>query len=305
MRDSTMHSYRNVWRRVAALPILALALAALGAPEHPAAATPSFLWKATRGQGVLYLVGSVHLLSEHYYPLSPALDAAFKESDLLVEEVDLGEMASVESQAQLLMRGLLPGGQSLDTVVSLSTVALVSKHITDLGLPVEPLKRFKPWALALTLLGIEWQKAGFDPALGLDKHFYDLARAEGKQVQGLETIDFQISRFDQMTMAEQDRLLVSTLKELDTQKASVTILADAWKAGDEATVERIVLLDLRQEPGMYQQLLVERNRNWIPKIDALFTRPGRAFVLVGAAHLVGPDGLLSMLRAKSYSVEQL
>ena len=246
MRDSTMHSYRNVWRRVAALPILALALAALGAPEHPAAATPSFLWKATRGQGVLYLVGSVHLLSEDYYPLSPALDAAFKESDLLVEEVDLGEMASVESQ-----------------------------------------------------------KAGFDPALGLDKHFYDLARAEGKQVQGLEMIDFQISRFDQMTMAEQDRLLVSTLKELDTQKASVTILADAWKARDVATVERIVLLDLRQEPGMYQQLLVERNRNWIPKIDALFTRPWRAFVLVGAAHLVGPDGLLSMLRAKDYSVEQL
>ena len=210
------------------------------APQWAGGAYDRVIRVPMRGQGILYLVGSVHLLSEDYYPLSPALDAAFKESDLLVQEVDLGEMASVESR-----------------------------------------------------------KAGFDPALGPDKHFYDLARAEGKQVQGLEMIDFQISRFDQMTMAEQDRLLVSTLKELDTQKASVTILADAWKARDEATVERIVLLDLRQEPGMYQQLLVERNRNWIPKIDALFTRPGRAFVLVGAAHLVGPDGLLSMLRPRA------
>jgi uncharacterized protein YbaP (TraB family) len=56
---------------------------------------------------------------------------------------------------------------------------------------------------------------------------------------------------------------------------------------------------------MYQRLLVERNKNWMPKIEALFTRRGRALVVVGAAHLVGPDGLLAMLKAKGYTVEQL
>ncbi len=56
---------------------------------------------------------------------------------------------------------------------------------------------------------------------------------------------------------------------------------------------------------MYQRLLVERNKNWMPKIEALFTRRGRALVVVGAAHLVGPDGLLAMLRSKGYIVEQL
>ena len=79
----------------------------------------------------------------------------------------------------------------------------------------------------------------------------------------------------------------------------MTTLANAWKAGDSATVERIVLQDVREEPVMYQRLLVDRNRNWLPKIEALFARRGRAFVVVGAAHLVGADGLISMLRARA------
>lgn len=192
--------------RVAARFIVATTLvAAMLVPAE--AAARSFLWKATRGQGTVYLVGSVHLLTKDYYPLSPELEAAFNDSDLLVEEVDIAEMVATENQLTLLMRGMLPPSQSLETVVSPATFALVGRRLTDLGMPVEPIKRFKPWMLALTLLSLEWQKAGFDPNLGLDKHFYDRARAEGKTVQGLETLEFQISRFDEMTAAEQDRLL--------------------------------------------------------------------------------------------------
>jgi uncharacterized protein len=107
-----------------------------------------------------------------------------------------------------------------------------------------------------------------------------------------------------MPMDQQDKMLADTLKNLDTEKANVNKLADAWQAGDLLAVERIVLQDLKQDPQMYQRLLVERNRNWLPKLEALFARRGHAFVVVGAAHLVGPDGLLAMLKAKGYSVEQ-
>jgi uncharacterized protein len=288
-------------RRCAVVAALVAAYAL--APLH--AQNRDFIWKASRGQSVVYLVGSVHLLSKDYYPLSPALDKAFKETDLLVEELHLGQMAQVESQMTILMRGMLPSGQTLDKVVSPATFALVSERVKSLGLPIEPLSRFKPWALALTLLGLEWQAAGFDADLGLDKHFYDQAVAAGKEVQGLETIEFQISQFDEMSMEEQDRLLASTLRELETEKAAVTTLANAWKAGDAPTVEKIVLQELRKEPGMYQRLLADRNRTWMPKIEALFSRKGRSFVVVGAAHLVGPDGLLALLKAKGYAIEQL
>jgi uncharacterized protein YbaP (TraB family) len=247
----------------------------------------------------------VHLLTKDFYPLHPALDAAFKDSDLLVEEVDIGEMMATENQLGMLMEGMLPSGQTLDKVLSPSTFAAVSKRMDGLGLPVEPLKRLKPWLLAITLLGMEWQKAGFEAELGLDKHFYDRARAERKSVQGLETVAFQISRFDEMTNDEQERLLLETLKELDTQQADVAKLANAWKNGDAATVERIVLQDLKSEPRLYQRMLVDRNRDWLPKIEALLAKGSRPMVVVGAAHLVGADGLLAMLRARGFSVEQL
>ncbi len=100
-------------------------------------------------------------------------------------------------------------------------------------------------------------------------------------------------------------MLAQTLKELDTEIASVGKLTAAWKSGDAPAVERIVLADLKSDPQMYQRLLVERNKNWLPKIEALFAGKGRAFVVVGAAHLVGPDGVLAMLKAKGYTVEQL
>ena len=262
------------------------------------------MWKATSRQGVVYLVGSVHMLTKDYYPLSPALDAAFKDSDLLVEEADLAEMLSPGAQLQMLTRGMLPSSQSLDKVVSAPTFALLNKRIAGLGMPIEALLRFKPWMLAMTLEALEWQKAGFDPELGLDKHFYDRAQTDGKAVQGLETLEYQVSRFDEMPMDQQEKMLADTLKNLDTEKANVNKLADAWQAGDLLAVEQIVLQEIKQDPLMYQRLLVERNRNWLPKLDALFARRGHAFVVVGAAHLIGPDGLLAMLKAKGYSIEQ-
>jgi uncharacterized protein YbaP (TraB family) len=246
----------------------------------------------------------VHLLSRDYYPLSPALDAAFKDSDLLVEEADLDELEAPASQMKMLTRGMLPGNQSIDTVVSPATLALVTARVARLGMPLEPLKRFKPWMLALTLVEFEWQKAGFDASLGLDRHFHDRAKADGKTVRGLETVDFQLSLFDDMSAAQQDRMLSDALKEIDTEQANVRVLADAWKAGDVSSVERLVLADVASDRAMYERVLVGRSRAWMPTIESFFVRRGHTFVVVGAAHLVGTDGLIAMLKAKGYMVTQ-
>jgi len=248
---------------------LLLCMALVGGQANLAAAR-DFLWRVSGAGGSAYLVGSVHLLTKDFYPLSPALEKAFEESDLLVEEADLGEMLAPAVQSKMLARGMLPPNTSL----------------------------------ALLLSSLEWQKAGFDGELGLDRHFYDQARAQQKPIQGLETPEYQISRLDGLAMDQQDRLLGETLKDLDHELANLTTLVQAWKNGDTAEVERIVLADVKQEPVMYERLLVERNRNWMPEIEKLLSRPRPAFVVVGAAHLVGTDGLIAQLSAKGYRVEQ-
>jgi uncharacterized protein YbaP (TraB family) len=290
------------FRGIVAAVVASVAVGTLS--THPLAQTRAFAWKATRGQGAVYLVGSVHMLTTDFYPLAPSLEAAFKDSDLLVEEADLNEMLSPNTQFSMLSKGMLPAGQSIDKVVSPATLALINQHSGGI-LPLEALKQFKPWFLAMTLEAMEWQQAGFDASLGLDKHFFDRAQSEGRAIQGLETTDFQISLFDGMTSDQQDRFLAETLKGVDKEKASVARLTGAWKAGDAVTIERLVMADVKSDPVVYDRLLVSRNRTWLPKIEALFSRPRHAFVVVGAAHLVGPDGLVAMLKAKGYQVVQL
>jgi uncharacterized protein YbaP (TraB family) len=293
---------QRAWRLTAVAAIVA---AAAVARLDLAAQSRNFGWKVTSPHGAIYVVGSVHLLTKDFYPLNPALEKAYTDSDLLVEEVDIADMTGPGTQLSMLTRGMQPSSMPLDKVLSPATMALLSKKAQDVGLPLEALKQFKPWMIALTIEAMEWQKAGFDQELGLDKHFFDQAQADGKAVQGLETVEYQLSRFDEMPMDLQDRLLAETLKDIDTEQASMSRLIDAWRAGDAPAVERIVLKDLQQEPQLYQRLLVERNKNWLPKLDALFARQGRAMVVVGAAHLVGPDGLLATFKAKGYKVEQL
>ena len=296
-----MPSPRRPSRSVAVVP--SIAVGALSA--HPLAQTRAFAWKATRGQGAVYLVGSVHMLTTDFYPLAPSLDAAFKDSDLLVEEADLNEMLSPNTQFSMLSKGHAARRPD-DRQGRLAGHARA--HQQALGrrcMPLEALKQFKPWFLAMTLEALEWQKAGFDASLGLDKHFFDRAQTDGKAIQGLETTDFQISLFDGMTKDQQDRFLAETLKGVDKEKAAVAKLTGAWKVGDVATIERMVMADVKSDPVIYDRLLVARNRTWLPKIEALFSRPRHAFVVVGAAHLVGPDGLVAMLKAKGYPVTQL
>jgi hypothetical protein len=284
---------------------LAATLAVNALSTSSRAQTRAFAWKVSKGTGIVYLVGSVHMLTSDFYPLAASLEAGFKDSDLLVEEANLAEMLSPNTQFSMLSRGMLPAGQTLDKVISPATLALLNKHTSALGMPAEALKQFKPWMLAMTIEAMEWQKAGFDAELGLDKHFFDRAQVDNKTIQGLETTDFQISLFDGMTMDQQDRFLAETLKGVATETASVGKLAASWKAGDVAGIERLVLADVKSDPVVYDRLLVARNRAWLPKIEALFSRPKHAFVVVGAAHLVGPDGLVAMLKAKGYQLVQL
>jgi uncharacterized protein YbaP (TraB family) len=289
-------------RGAASARVVAIVVALLAVAQ--AADAKTFAWKVSGKGGVVYLVGSVHVLSADFYPLNPALDAAYNDATLLVEELDMAEMADPTLQLAMLQKGMLPSTTPLDKVVSPATYAMVAKRAGDLGLPIEPFRLLKPWMVALMLQTVEWQKAGLDPEQGLDKHFYDRAQADKKPVQGLETTDFQISRFDGMTPEQQERLLAESLKDIDAEKANMTTLMTAWKAGDVPGVERLVLAELKNEPQLYQRLLVERNKTWLPKIEALFPR-GRALVVVGAAHLIGPDGVIAMLKAKGYTVEQL
>jgi uncharacterized protein len=289
------------------LLVVALSVAALASTTSSAqtsAAAKHFLWTVHSGTKVLYLAGSVHALGSDSYPLPAPFEKAFEASGTLVEELDLGEAQSLSAAPMLLAKGIYGDGRTFDTVVSKDTAALVTERFKQTGLPMEMIRPMKPWMVMLMLTALEAQKAGLDAALGLDKYFYDKAAAAKKPVIGLETAEYQIDRFDKMPDALQEQMLRSTLTELDAQGDELKGMVTAWQRGDVASLEKTVRTSFTAYPAAYTSLIVERNRNWIPQFEMCFTKATPCFVVVGAAHMVGPDGLLALLRQKGYRVEQ-
>jgi uncharacterized protein YbaP (TraB family) len=283
---------------------LAGATAAAAAAQTASNPGKSFLWKVQSGSKVLYLAGSVHALSADVYPLSPAFERAFGASGTLVEEIDLAEAESVAIAPAILAKGMYIDGRRFDSIVSKETAALVAARLKDSGLPVEMFQVMKPWMVMLTIAALDAQKAGLDPNLGLDKHFYDRARAAGKTIVGLETAESQIDRLDKMSDTLQEQLLRSSLSEAETVRNDLKMIVAAWRRGDSAALEKTLLSDFTEYPAAYHSLIVERNQNWIPQIDGCLARPQPCLVVVGAAHLIGPDGLLTLLQRKGYRIEQ-
>jgi hypothetical protein len=289
--------------RVRAVHVAVVVAAAVAAPAPAAAQSApatSFVWKV-EGASVMYLAGSVHALGPDAYPLHPAFDRAFEASTTLVEELDLGEMASIEAGVQLLGKGLYQDGRTLDQTVSRDTFARLTGRLGSL--PVEMVRRMKPWMAALTLAALTAQQAGLDAGLGLDKHFFDRAAAAGKTVVGLETAALQIDTFDRMPEPVQEHLLRTTLDELDSSSDRLTAVVAAWRRGDSAGIERTLLAEFAAYPDAYRALIVDRNVSWMPRLEACLAGQS-CFVVVGAAHLVGPDGLLALLQKRGYTVQQ-
>jgi uncharacterized protein YbaP (TraB family) len=297
---------RSSGRRLVGLTICAAAVAAaatVSAQSAPAQGK-SFLWKVQSGTKLVYLAGSVHALSPDVYPLSPAFERAFAASDTLVEEIDMAEAESLAIAPTILAKGMYLDGRRFDSVVSKDTAAMVTARLKESGMPAEMFMAMKPWMVMLMVSALEAQKAGLDTNLGLDKHFYDRAKTAGKTIIGLETAESQIDRLDKMPDTLQEQLLRSSLSEMETTRNSLKEIVAGWRRGDHAALEKMLLGDFTEYPAAYRSLLVERNNNWIPQIDACLARPKPCLVVVGAAHLVGPDGLLAIMQRKGYRIEQ-
>ena len=281
------------------LAVLAAGYAQAQAPER------HFLWKLTSPQGKeAYLLGSVHVLSQGFYPLSPVIDGAFASSKTLVEEIDIDEMDNPATVMGLVGKAMLPDGQTLEQVVSRDTYSAVRARADANGLPWPMLQRMKPWMVAVTLTATEISKAGFDPALGVDRHFFNRAKSAGMPRRALETVAYQFDRLDGLGATQQETSLKAMLTDIDVQAKNVETLASAWRSGDTATVERLLMEGFTDAPEIAERLLYERNRNWVEPVERCLTEDARCFVVVGAAHLVGPKSLVELLKERKHVVVQ-
>ncbi|MGA0197940.1 MAG: TraB/GumN family protein [Prochlorotrichaceae cyanobacterium] len=111
--------------------------------------------------------------------------------------------------------------------------------------------------------------------------------------------------FESLSIQEQESLLLQTLADLKTTETLLTELVSAWRAGDTAQFAQISLDSFRKHPQLQQTFLTDRNLNWLGTIESLFDRNQDYLVIVGAAHLVGEQGLVQLLNDRGYQFEQV
>lgn len=281
-------------------------LGALQAADAAAADAHHMLWTVSDGKGDApdaYLVGSVHVLKPRIYPLDIVYGNAFTHAGELVFELDL-EKATAKAPALIRQLGLYPTGKSLQTELSSTMYARLQSVTKSLGLPIALLNHMKPWLATLTLMVVQLQQAGYVSAAGIDKHFYDKAKQTGKKIVALETARYQYGLFAKLSPAQQEKLLQNTLDQAGKGTKLFAKITDAWKSGDAERLNKLVNKDMRKAPKLYQALVVQRNKNWVPKIVEMMAKGQRPMVIVGAAHVIGKQGLVSLLRSKGYTVTQ-
>ncbi len=265
----------------------------------------SCLWKVTSTTGTLYLQGSIHVLAKESYPLAPAVEAAYAESDVLVFEVDMNEMNKPEVQQRIMLKAILPENTTLKDILAPSIYQELSTVCAEAGLPIVGLEKFKPWFSATMLALVKLQEMGFASQYGLDTYFYDKATADAKPVIGLESIDFQIDLFDSLSQSNPDDFVAHALADLSVIASEMKAMETAWRTGDIDTLGELVGKGFEGYPKFYKTFVTDRNKHWLKTFESLLEETNTHMVVVGAGHLSGKDGLLELLKEKGCTLEQL
>lgn len=293
----------NMRRSRGAARVVALGAAVLCAAA--AAADPA-AWRVTGSNGAeVTLLGSMHVLRPSDYPLPPAVDGLVDRADSIVMELDLDDVDQAAQQRLILTTATLPPGTVLKNVVDADVYQLVEQSTAELGVDLRLLERFEPWFLSVTLLDQGLRKLGFEPERGLEQYVLSRALRNGKSIEGLETLEFQIGIFDALPREQQQAMLEQTLAEIDEAETALNDMVAAWRDGELERLSAELLDDFDEFPGLHETLVAKRNRAWVPALERLLANGGRHLVVVGALHLVGDDSVIELLEARGHDVERL
>jgi uncharacterized protein len=291
------------------VPILVLSAPAL--PERHAAVREGsppgsriFLWTIRSEAATVHLLGSVHVMRKEMYPLDARIEEAFDGAETLVVETDVDGPEGEGFHAFVAENAFYPEGDGLERHVSRETYDLVRQQLPDLSASVAD--RMKPWALALLAAVREYRALGLEPESGLDRHFLEKARGR-KRIVSLERYDHVPRLLDGLPDDVLDLFLFQTLSELERAGEEMDAILSAWREGDADRMEAIVTVSQTLHPRLepvYDRLFTRRNREMTAAIEDCLRAGGVHFVVVGAGHLVGKDGILERLARKGYDVVQ-
>ena len=262
------------------------------------------LWEASNARGTVYLFGSIHVCNASCFPLPEAALKRLEASQILVVELD---PQRPEAQTKLMAAAMLPAGQSLSSRLSAADWRALQSAAAGLGLPAEALDTMRPWMAGMLLSLLGAQQAGYDASQGIDLALMQRARAQGLGLEELETIDLQIAALSAGSEREQQEALRLTISQLQTERIEsyLEAMIRAWQAGNAGALSRLMREDMPSGSSLSRALIEDRNASMAATIAQRMQDGRTRFVVVGAAHLIGAEGIPALLGKRGYRLRQV
>jgi len=262
-----------------------------------------FLWKVSADDATVFLMGSLHFATTDFYPLRPAVLAAFNDSDALVVEIDIAAQNPLQLQQLVMETGTYANGTTLRSQLSDKAWQRLGDYMQQKGLSLANFNSYRPGLLITTLTSLEIMEEGLSAESGLDLYFLNQARGK-KNIMELETLQQQLSLL--MDIDDPDELMLQTLDEFDNYGQMISDLISIWQTGDEdALTEMMITEPLEEYPeskDYFDRIYTERNQAMAAKVKSMLQQGGDYFVVVGAGHLIGETGLVELLEQSGYQV---
>lgn len=264
-----------------------------------------FMWEVESNGNTVYLVGSMHIADDSFYPLREEFEEAFAEADYLGVEIDISKAADEAQQKLILDLGSYQDGTTLKDHVSSETYTKLGDILKKNGLEPNALDAFKPWVAESTLASLKSATAGYEASAGVDLYFIQKAIESKLPIIELESYESQLGMFNGFSKELQEETLKATLDNFDVLDDSVNQMAEMWKTGNDKQ-----LLDLTNNFSDNEEynkaMLIDRNIGMADKIDGYLKSDKKEeyFIVVGAAHYLGEHGIVKLLEDKGYTVER-
>ncbi len=289
--------------RAFSLGLLALLLVSAAEPaaEPSAKAEPALiakpaLWKVSDKDTTIYLFGTIHLLKPGTRWFEGKIKTAFDASNELV--IEMIEPTPGEAQRIVLKHAIDPDGPPLSQKLTPTDAAKYQAALRAVDIDPAGLESFEPWFASTLIAMAPMQKLGYNPASGAEKTLTAQAKASGKTIGALETMDEQIGFFDTLPESIQIKFLNSAVSELTEAPKVTAAMISSWAKGKPDTLAAVMNDGMDGQTEIKKVLLTDRNHRWADWIIKRLDQPGTVFLAVGAGHLAGKESVQAMLKAK-------
>ena len=268
-------------------------------------AHPVTLWRVAGETNSVYLLGSIHLLRKEDHPLPIVIGHAYDDADVVVMELDMDDMDPAYAQAAFNRAGVMTDGTTLRDLMGDEAYAQADQAAAQIDIPLDMLSQSEPWLAAMTVELMMLYRIGFNPLLGVEMTITQRATSDGKPIEGLETIDEQLSFLDGLPIEAQREMLLQVLTEGAAMSEQIDDLIQAWHHGDTAALAEGLLNSIGKQDELNEVLVDSRNRRWASVIATWLDDEQDYLVVVGALHLVGANGVPALLENRGFGIHQL